>query len=75
MVVLQMVHKVGSVAFDLLIAGDSTEDNLRESLRGKSAKANTNKATEYIWVPYDACEQFLCDLQCFNIMLGGTEFF
>ena len=40
MVVLEMVHQVGSVAFDLLIAGDSTEDNLRKALRGKSAKAD-----------------------------------
>merc|ERR1719370_802563 len=66
-VVLEMVHQVGSVAFNLLIAGDSAEDNLRETLRGKCAKANASNWSAVLdqskglvfWVEHQSCDVLL----------------
>ena len=39
-IVLQVVHHVGAVAFDLLVRRNGAEHNLREALRGKHVKAD-----------------------------------
>lgn len=39
-VVLDVVHHVGAVAFNLFVAGDGAEDNLCEALAGKGSKTN-----------------------------------
>ena len=45
MIVLEMVHEVGAVAFDLLVSGDGTENDFAETLRGKRSETNASNWT------------------------------
>lgn len=44
-VILEVVHHVCAVTFDLLIRGDSTEHNLGEALRGKHPETDPSNGT------------------------------
>ena len=42
MVVLEVVHHVCAITFDLLVGGHSTEHNLSEALRGEHPEADAS---------------------------------